>query len=114
MAEVRLVKVANELGVGTHTVIDLLKSKGFDQVRIDGRVYDLAEDLLLIKTNRHNIDVIVDKIALNKKQITDKEINQRIKDDVEIALELADGLTSLSLVHDKSFFALMIQRYDFF
>ncbi len=80
-----------------------LKSKGFDQVRIDGRIYDLAEDLILIKTNRHNIDVVVDKIALSKKQIEDKEINQRIKDDVEIALELADGLTALAVVNDKSF-----------
>ena len=80
-----------------------LKNKGFEQVRIDGRIYDLKEDLVLIKTNRHNIEVVVDRISLNKKQIETKEILQRIKDDVEIALELADGLVALSLVQDKSF-----------
>lgn len=80
-----------------------LKNKGFEQVRIDGRIYDLTEDLFLIKTNRHNIEVIVDKISLNKKQIEEKEMIQRLKDDVEIALELADGLVALTLVLDKSF-----------
>jgi len=80
-----------------------LKNKGFEQVRIDGRIYDLSEDLVLIKTNRHNIDVIVDKISLSKKQLDSKEVIQRIKDDVEIALELADGLVTLGLVQDKSF-----------
>lgn len=80
-----------------------LKNKGFEQVRVDGRIYDLTEDLVLIKTNRHNIDVIVDKISLAKKQVDNKEIIQRIKDDVEIALELADGLITLTVVGDKSF-----------
>ncbi|MBM3205346.1 excinuclease ABC subunit A, partial [Candidatus Shapirobacteria bacterium] len=80
-----------------------LKGKGFEQVRIDGRIYDLSEDLVLIKTNRHNIEVVVDKISLSKKQLDQKEIIQRIKDDVEIALELADGLVTLSLVEDKAF-----------
>lgn len=80
-----------------------LKNKGFEQVRIDGRVYDLTEDLILIKTNRHNIEAIVDKISLSKKQIEEKEMIQRLKDDVEIALELADGLVALTLASDKSF-----------
>jgi len=80
-----------------------LKNKGFEQVRIDGRIYDLKEDLVLIKTNRHNIEIVVDKISLSKNQLVVKEIIQRIKDDIEIALELADGLTTLSLVEDASF-----------
>lgn len=80
-----------------------LKNKGFEQVRIDGRVYDLSQDLVLIKTNRHNIEVIVDKISLGKKQLDQKEILARIKDDVEIALDLSDGLVTLTLVGDKAF-----------
>ena len=80
-----------------------LKNKGFEQVRIDGRIYDLSEDLVLIKTNRHNIDVVVDKISLSKKQLDQKETIQRLKDDVEIALELADGLVTLTIIGDVSF-----------
>jgi len=80
-----------------------LKNKGFEQVRIDGRIFELWEDLVLIKTNRHNIDVVVDRISLERKNLKDPQIFQRIKDDIEIALELSDGLATLSLVEDKSF-----------
>jgi len=80
-----------------------LKNKGFEQARVDGQIYDLSEDLVLIKTNRHNIEVVVDKITLQKKQLKEKEIAQRIQDDVEIALDLAAGLVILSKVKDVAF-----------
>jgi len=80
-----------------------LKNKGFEQVRIDGRIFEIWEDIVLIKTNRHNIDAVIDRISLQKKQLQDKQVFQRIKDNVEIALELADGLATLSIVEDKSF-----------
>lgn len=80
-----------------------LRNKGFEQVRIDGRIYGLDEDLVLIKTNRHNIDVVIDRIACDRKQLGQKKFFQRIKDDVEIALEMADGLVTLTLVQDSAF-----------
>lgn len=80
-----------------------LKNKGFDQVRIDGRIYDLDEDLFLIKTNRHNIEVVVDKISVDKEYLKAKDLPSRIKDDVEISLDLTAGLVVVSLVKDKSF-----------
>jgi len=80
-----------------------LKNKGFEQVRVDGRIYDLSEDLVLIKTNRHNIEVVVDKITLGEKQLKEKETAQRIQDDVEISLDLAAGLVILSKVEDAAF-----------
>jgi len=80
-----------------------LKNKGFEQVRVDGRVYDLSEDLVLIKTNRHNIEVVVDKITLGEKQLKEKDFIQRIQDDVEISLDLAAGLVILSKVEDAAF-----------
>lgn len=80
-----------------------LRHKGFEQVRIDGRVYDLLEPLFLIKTNRHNIEVIVDKITLTSKKIKDTAQIKRIQDDVEVSLDLTDGLLVLSKVEDSSF-----------
>jgi len=80
-----------------------LKAKGFEQARVDGRIYDLSEELVLIKTNRHNIEVVVDKISLERNQLKEKEVFQRIKDDVEIALDLAAGLLILCWVNDPSF-----------
>lgn len=80
-----------------------LKNKGFTQARIDGRIYNLDEDLFLIKTNRHNIEAVIDKISLEKKHLSQQETFARIKDDVEIALTLADGLVILTKVEDSSF-----------
>lgn len=80
-----------------------LKNKGFEQVRIDGKIYNLDEDLVLIKTNRHNIEVVVDKITTEKKITNDKDFIQRIKDDVEISLSLTNGLVILTRVDDPSF-----------
>lgn len=80
-----------------------LKNKGFEQVRIDGRIYDLDEDLVLIKTNRHTIEAVVDRMAATKIDIKKETFYQRIKNDIEIALEMADGLATLCFVEDKTF-----------
>ena len=79
-----------------------LQRKGFEQVRIDGQIYYLRDAPLLIKTNRHNIEVVVDKINIFRKY-DQKEYETRILNDIEIALDLSDGLAILSEVKDKSF-----------
>ena len=40
-----------------------LKSKGYRQVRIDGYIHDLSEDLVLIKTNKHTIEAVIDRVS---------------------------------------------------
>lgn len=79
-----------------------LQRKGFEQVRIDGQIYPLREVPLLIKTNRHNIEVVVDKINIFRK-FDRAESETRILNDVEIALDLSDGLVILTEVKDKDF-----------
>lgn len=80
-----------------------LKKKGFEQVRIDGRIYALKEDVVLIKTNRHNIEVVVDKFNLIRNDYSVDAYHQRVTDAVEIALELADGFAILTEVTDEGF-----------
>ena len=46
-----------------------LKAKGYRQVRIDGYIHDLSEDLVLIKTNKHSIDVVIDRITGNSPEL---------------------------------------------
>jgi excinuclease ABC subunit A len=77
--------------------------KGFDEVRVDGQTKDLNSDFGLIKTNRHNIDVIVDKLDLTAKTWDPKNYKQRILDDIEIALENSNGLVILAEVNDPGF-----------
>jgi len=84
-------------------LFDNLKNKGFHQVRLDGWIYDLATTPVLIKTNRHNIEVVVDRVTAQPKTLAEKKFWQRLKDDVEIALEMAAGMAVLAVVKDASF-----------
>ncbi|MCL5018871.1 MAG: excinuclease ABC subunit UvrA [Patescibacteria group bacterium] len=84
-----------------------IKSKGYTLSRIDKRIYDLESDLVLIKTNKHDIDVVIDKLSMNKKQLFDKVsqsvVKSRILDSVGKALSMSDGLAVLATVDDASF-----------
>jgi len=75
-----------------------LRKRGFQRVRIDGRVYTLDEDLVLIKTNKHTIDAIIDRIMIDKD--TDR---QRLIEAVEQALALSNGEAIATRVNDKEF-----------
>ncbi len=78
-------------------LFDNLRSKGFGRVRIDGKEKDLKTDEInLIKTNKHTIDVIIDILTATHKQLGDKifcgNLQSRLAASVEQALNLSDGL----------------------
>lgn len=83
-----------------------LKSKGFQKIRLDGRIHDLNEDLVLIKTNRHTIEAVIERISFSRVQLKDsaelKLLSGRLAQALESALTLADGLAILSFVNDPS------------
>ena len=90
-------------------LLDNLISKGYSKVRIDGVFKDLHEDFALIKTNKHTIDVVVDKMTIDPKQqgstllSTLLSLRSRLFDSVSQALKLADGYVILSEIKDASF-----------
>lgn len=75
-----------------------LKKRGYQRVRIDNRIYGLDEDFVLIKTNKHTIDAIIDRITIDK-NLEDR----RLLDSVEQALALGNGEMIVSKVIDKAF-----------
>jgi len=84
-----------------------LQKKGYSRLRIDGQVYDIADDITLIKTNKHNIEVLIDRLTISRQQLRDdqerKTLLSRLSQSIEEALKLADGLIIASFVKDKSF-----------
>ncbi|MCL4339436.1 excinuclease ABC subunit UvrA [Patescibacteria group bacterium] len=88
-------------------LLDNLKSKGFTKVRIDGTIFSLDEDLVLIKTNKHSIDVVVDRITFDKNKLKNKEDKQslrsRLIESTETATSLSEGLVIYSAVNDADF-----------
>ena len=83
-----------------------LRQKGYSRVRIDGQQFSLDEDLTLIKTNKHSISAVVDRIVISKKQLNDaseyKNLRSRLTQSVEDSLKLADGLVLASFIEDES------------
>jgi len=88
-------------------LFDNLRAKGFKMVRVDGVFYGLDEDVYLLKTNKHSIDVIIDRIVIEKKllaNIKEKQvITTRLSDAIEQALSLSGGLVTVVDVLDNAF-----------
>ena len=50
---------------GEHAkVLDSAKKSGYVRVRVDGSIYELSEDIKLDKNIKHNIEIIVDRLAI--------------------------------------------------
>ena len=64
---------------------------GYARARVDGIVYSLDEFPDLDKKYKHDIEIVVDRIALSE------EMHGRVSQSVEQALEIADGMVE---VHD--------------
>ncbi len=75
-----------------------LKKRGYRKVRIDKQIFNLDENFILIKTNKHTIEVIVDEIALSKN--TDR---LRVAEDVEKGLRLGNSELIVSIIKDAGF-----------
>lgn len=88
-------------------LFDNLRSKGYREVRIDGHFFSLSEDLILIKTNKHSIDVVIDRLTLDKKTLREEKsiavLKTRILDDAEQATVLSEGYMIVSEITDSSF-----------
>jgi excinuclease ABC subunit A len=60
--------------------------KGYVRVRVDGRIFDLDEEIPLPKTRAHTIEVVVDRVLIRS------GIRRRLEMSVKAAMDLAEGL----------------------
>ncbi len=88
------------------SIFDSLRQKGYIRARIDGKYYKLDTDIGLIKTNKHTIDAVIDRLSVDKKIIKDPvalgNLKSRLTDSVEQALRLAEGLVIVSDIKEAS------------
>ena len=73
-----------------------IAKKGYRQVRVDGQIKDINEDFVLIKTNKHSIDVVIDRLTLPAEK-------SRLTQSTEQGLKLADGNIIAAEIQDKTF-----------
>jgi excinuclease ABC subunit A len=69
--------------------------KGYERVRIDGAEYSLREKIILTKTKRHDISVLVDELYVSEFSSGRKDALERLGEAIEQALHEADGLIEI-------------------
>lgn len=85
---------------------DLL-GKGFNEIRLDGKMKKLREQITLSKNKAHNIDVLVDRFAMHEFSAKEKEdVRMRLAEAVERALIESDGLVTISFGSNEGEFVM--------
>ena len=78
---------------GEHVeVFRQLSSDGLARVRVDGEVYQLTDPPVLNKQQKHDIDVVVDRVVVKD------SAKQRITESIETALGLTQGIVGIDFV----------------
>lgn len=80
---------------GEHVkIFEDAKKSGYVRARVDGIIYELSEEIKLEKNKKHNIEIVVDRLAIKP------DIVRRLTDSAETALALSGGLLFVELVPD--------------
>ncbi len=83
---------------------DAARRSGFVRVRVDGIIYDLSEQIKLEKNKKHNIEIVVDRLAVRP------DIKSRLADSIETALSLTGGLAIVDVIDGEEM--LFSQNYS--
>jgi excinuclease ABC subunit A len=62
-----------------------LKKEGFLRVRVDGKIQQISDIRSLEKNNKHDIDVVIDRLVVNN------DVQQRLTESIELALKYGNG-----------------------
>lgn len=82
---------------GEHVkVIEQAKKAGYVRIRIDGNMYELSEEIKLEKNKKHNIEIVVDRLAIRE------GIEKRLTDSIETVMDLSDGLMMVDVIDGES------------
>jgi excinuclease ABC subunit A len=79
---------------------DLL-GKGFVEIRLDGVMKKLREQITLSKNKAHNIDVLVDRFAVHEFADNKEASRMRLAEAIERALIESDGLVTIKISDDE-------------
>ncbi len=81
---------------GEHVkLFEQAKRSGYVRVRVDGNLYELTEEIKLEKNNKHNIEIIIDRLVVKE------GIEKRLTDSIENVLKLAEGLMYVDVIDNQ-------------
>ncbi|MEW6553076.1 MAG: excinuclease ABC subunit UvrA [Actinomycetota bacterium] len=71
-----------------------VRRKGFARARVDGELLDLEDDIRLERYQRHDIEVVVDRLVIKE------GVRRRLADSLETALNLGEGMVIVAVDGD--------------
>ncbi len=84
-------------------LLENLRKDGYVRVIIDNKEYDLMEEIILSKTKKHYIHVVVDRLIIKE------GIRSRLYESIEQATKLSKGRVYIEVIGGESF--LMSESY---
>ena len=72
-------------------VLRQIRKEGFVRVRVDGRIRELSERIILHKGKKHTIEVVVDRLAIKP------AIKERLTESVELSVKMGSGLLIINV-----------------
>lgn len=88
---------------GTHKNIFLnLVKKGFVRARVNGEILYIDEEIDLDKNKKHNIEVVVDRVVMDK---NDEDFKSRLTQSIEQSVELSEGKVIINWGEDEHIYS---------
>ena len=85
---------------GNHDkLLEEYKKDGFVRVRIDGEMRTLDEEISLVKTKKHDISIVIDRLVLKA------GIEKRLTEAIEKAVELASGVVVIDNGNEEKLYS---------
>ena len=72
--------------------LEEFQKEGFIRVRIDGKMYELTDDIDIDRKKKHNIDIVVDRLVIKP------DIRSRLTESIETAMKEANNLVNIDIV----------------
>ncbi|MCA6071187.1 MAG: excinuclease ABC subunit UvrA [Endomicrobium sp.] len=72
-----------------------LAKSGYSRIRVDKNIYMLEDDVKLDRYKKHTIDIVIDRIKLNK------DLRSRVASSVETALKESKGILSVAIIKNS-------------
>ncbi|MCA3237401.1 MAG: excinuclease ABC subunit UvrA [Curvibacter sp.] len=81
-------------------VFEAMQSQGYVRFRVDGQLVDFNELPALKKTEKHDLDVVIDRLRVRSGDAAEQAaLRQRLAESFEAALRLAEG-RAIAVEHD--------------
>jgi excinuclease ABC subunit A len=87
-----------------------LYNDGFSEVRVNGKMRELRNKIVLARYKQHNIDLVVDKITLGWPLENNKGLRARLAEAVENALKYGEGVVTIILDNNEEM--IMSAKYS--